>query len=123
LNTDIYQEVLPPNDLDWIRFFEMDLNLFHTADPRIFILKGTVKIKKNIVSKSNWIGNVPLKDKPSCPILLYGWHIDDHKTYDFLKDKPQKISRHCIIDQNKRLIVYEDLRNGNTLYLNSLISL
>src|SRR5882724_6948518 len=85
-------------------------------------LKLFVKIKQDVSTKSTWIGNIPLKDKSTCPILLYGWQIDDHKTYDFLVDYPQKISRHCIIDNDKRLIVYGDLREGNTLYFNGLIS-
>jgi hypothetical protein len=90
--------------------------LFYTVDPRVFILKGTVKIKQNVVSKSTWIGNVSLKDKPTSPIFLFPWHIDDHETYDFLIDNSQKINRDCIIDQNKRLIVYGDLRDRNTLF-------
>src|SRR5258708_7330828 len=71
LNGNIYQEVLPPFDPDWIRFFEMDLNLYYTVDPRVLILKGTVKIKQYVATKSNCIGNVPLKQKPTCPILLF----------------------------------------------------
>jgi hypothetical protein len=71
LKAEIYQEVLQPNDPDWIRFFEMDLNLYHTVDSRVFLLKGTVKIKQDVSSKSNLIGNVPLKDKPTFPILFY----------------------------------------------------
>jgi len=59
LKAEIYQEVLLPLDPDWIKFFEMDLNLYHTINPRIFILKGTVKIKQDVASKSNLIGNVP----------------------------------------------------------------
>ncbi len=59
MKAEIYQEVLQPNDPDWIRFFEMDLNFYHIVDPRIFKMKGTVKIKHYVASKSNLIGNVP----------------------------------------------------------------
>jgi hypothetical protein len=65
----------------------MKLNLFITVDPRIFILKGTVNIKQDVGPKSNWVGNVPLKDKPTSSIILFAWHFDDHKTYDFLRDQ------------------------------------
>jgi hypothetical protein len=105
LNAVIYQEVIPLNDPYWIRFFEMDLNLFQTVDSRVFLIKRTVKIKKNVSSKSTWIGNVSIKDKPTCPILLFVQHIDNHKTYDFLKHNTQKINRHNIIDQDKRLFM------------------
>jgi hypothetical protein len=40
----------------------MQLGLFHTIDSRVFILKGTVKIKQDVSSKSNWLGNVSLKE-------------------------------------------------------------
>jgi hypothetical protein len=62
LNANIYQNVLPPPDPNWIKFFEMQLGLFHTIDSRVFILKGTVKIKQDVSSKSNWLGNVSLKE-------------------------------------------------------------
>src|SRR5882724_11456213 len=123
INANTWETVLPPHSAEWILYFEMDLGLFYTVDPRVLIVKGTVKIKQDVITKSTWIGNIPLKDKPTFPILLYGWQIDDHKTYDFLVDNLQKISRHCIIDHDKRLIVYGDLREGNTLYFNGLISI
>jgi hypothetical protein len=71
LKAEIYQEVLQSNNPDWIRFFEVDLNLYHAVDSRVFLLKGTVKIKQDVSSKSNLIGIVPLKDKPTFPILFY----------------------------------------------------
>ncbi len=83
MKAETYQEVLPPLDPDWIRFFEMNLNFYRTVDARVFILKGTVKIKQYVDLKSNCIEDVPLKDKPTSPILLFIWHILlDHKTYD-----------------------------------------
>jgi hypothetical protein len=121
-NANIYQEVLPPLDPNWIRFFEMDLNLYQTVDPRIFILKGTVKIKQDVSPKSNWLGNVPLKDKPMSPIVLFVWHFEDNKTYDFLQDDPQTLNRRGIIDQDNKLIVYGNLKGLSTLYFNALIS-
>jgi hypothetical protein len=42
-------------------------------------------------------------------MLLFVWHIDVHKTYDYLKDRAEKLIRHNIIDQDKRLIIYGDL--------------
>jgi hypothetical protein len=69
INLQIFEPVLPPNSVDWVRFFEMQLDLFNTFNPRIFILKGTVKIKQDVVTKSNWLGNVPLIEKPTS---LYG---------------------------------------------------
>jgi hypothetical protein len=121
INPQIYEPILPPNSVDWIRFYTMELNLFNTVDSRVFILKGNVKIKQDVGLKSSWIGNVPLKDEPTSPIFLLVWHFDDNKTYDFLKDDPQKLSRTSIIDQDKRLIVYGDLKVGNSLYFNALI--
>jgi hypothetical protein len=100
----------------------MELNLFNTVDPRVFILKGTVNIKQDVGPKSNWIGIIPLKDKPICPIIVFAWNFEDNKTYDFLIDNPQKFTRNNVIDQDKRLIVYGDLKGGSTLYFNSLIS-
>jgi hypothetical protein len=44
INPQISEPVLPPNSVDWVRFFEMQLDLFNTVDSRVFILKGTVKI-------------------------------------------------------------------------------
>ena len=49
INANIYQEVLPPPNPNWIRFFEMNLGLFYTIDPKVFILKGNVKIKQDAV--------------------------------------------------------------------------
>jgi hypothetical protein len=69
----------------------MDLGLFYTIDPRVFIVKGTVKIKQDVSIKSTWIANVPLKEKPTSPILLFVWYFDDIKTYDFLKDDPKNL--------------------------------
>jgi hypothetical protein len=66
------------------------------------------------------IGNVPLKDKPTSPILLFIWLFDDYKTYDFLKDSAEKLNRLSIIDQDKRLIVNGNLKGGSTLFLNTL---
>jgi hypothetical protein len=123
INPQISEPILPTNSADWIRFYTMDLNLFNTVDPRVFILKGTVNINQDVGPKSNWIGNVPLKDKPTCPIGLLVWHFEDNKTYDFIQDDPQILSRRSIIDQNKRLIVYGNLKGGSTLYFNSLISI
>ncbi len=100
----------------------MNLGVFYTVDPRVFILKETLKIKQDVASKSNLIGNLPLKDKPTPPILLFVLHFDDNKTYDFTKDDPQKLNRRSIIDQNKKLIIYSDLKDMNTLYFNTLIS-
>ena len=82
INSQISEEVLPPNTVDWIRFFEMELNLFHTIDPRVFILNGTVKIKQDVGSKLNLIGNVTLIEKPTSPIILLIWHLEDNKTHD-----------------------------------------
>jgi len=59
IKSQVSEPVLPPNSVDWIRFFVMQLDLFHTIDSRVFILKGTVKIKQDVASKSNLIGNVP----------------------------------------------------------------
>jgi hypothetical protein len=100
----------------------MDLNLFNTVDHRIFILKGTVNIKQDVGPKTNWIGNVPLIDKPTCPIVLFVWHFEDNKTYDFVQDDPQVKMIRSIIDQDKRLIIYGNLKGGSTLYFNALIS-
>jgi hypothetical protein len=100
----------------------MDLNLFNTVDHRIFILKGTVNIKQDVGPKTNWIGNVPLIDKPTCPIVLFVWHFEDNKTYDLVQYAPQTLTRQSIIDQDKRLIVYGNLKGGSTLYFNALIS-
>jgi hypothetical protein len=121
INPQVSEPVLLPNSVDWIRFFSMDLNLFNTVNPRIFILKGTVKIKRDVSLKTNWIGNVPLKDKPTCPIVLFLWHLEDNKTYDFLQDDPQTISRRSIIDQDNKLNVYGNLKGLSTLYFNNLI--
>ena len=118
----IYRPIGPTNNVTWIRFFEMNLILFHTIDPKVFIIKGAIKIKQDITTKKTWVGNVPLKDKPTCPILLFAWHFEDHKTYDFATEDPQKLNRHCIIDQDKKLIVYGDLKAGHTLFVNNLIS-
>ncbi len=63
---------------------------------------------------------MPLKEKSTRPMLLFVWHIDDCKTYDFLKDDPQKLNRHGIID-DKRLIIYGSLKVGNTLYFNQVV--
>ena len=122
INPQIFEPVLPPNSVDWFRFFSMELNLFNTVDHRIFILKGTVKIKQDVGFKTSWVGNVPLKDKPTCPIVLFLWHFENNKTYDFVQDDPQTLNRRSIIDQDKRLIVYGNLKGGSTLYLNALIS-
>jgi hypothetical protein len=54
-------------------------------------------------------------------IIVFAWHFDDNKTYDFVNDKPQTLSRRSINDQDNRLIVYSDLKGGSTLYFNSLI--
>jgi hypothetical protein len=113
---------LPPNSVDWVRFYEMDLNLYKTVDSRVFILKGTVKIKQDVGSKSNWLGNVPFKENPMSPIVLLVWHLEDNKTYNFVQTEPQTLSRKGIIDQNNKLIVYGDLKGGSTLYFNALIS-
>jgi hypothetical protein len=101
----------------------MQLNLFHTIDSRVFILKGTVKIIQDVSSKSNWLGNVPLIEKPTSPIVLFVWHFEDNKTYDFVRDDAQKLNRPSIIDQEKRLIVYGNLKGLSTLYFNALISI
>jgi len=122
INSQASEQVLPPNSVDWIRFYEMDLNLFNTVDSRVFILKGTVKIKQDVSPKSNWVGNMPLKDNPTSPIVLFVWHFEDNKTYDFVQDDPQTLSRRSIIDQGKRLIVYGNLKGGSTLYFNNFIS-
>jgi hypothetical protein len=122
INPHIYESVLPPNSVDWIRFYAMDLNLFNTVDPRVFILKGIVNIKQDVGPKSNWIGNVPLKEKPTSPIVLFLWHFEDNKTYDFVQHDPQTHSRRSIIDQDKRLLVYGNLKGGSTLYFDALIS-
>jgi hypothetical protein len=100
----------------------MVLNLFNTVDPRVFILKGTVNIKQDVAQKSNWIGNIPLKDKPTCPIVLLVWHFEDDKTYDFIQDDPQILNRRRIKGQNKRIIVYGNLKGGSTLFFNPLLS-
>jgi hypothetical protein len=123
INPQISEPILPPNSAEWILYYSMELNLFSTVDPRVFILKGTVNIKQDVGLKSNWIGIIPLKDKPICPIIVFAWNFEDNKTYDFLKDNPQKFNRNNIIDQDKRLIVYGDLKGGSTLYFNSLISI
>ena len=95
----------------------MQLNLFYSTDSRVLILKGAVKIKQDVGSKSNWIGNVPLIEKPTPPIALSVWHLEDNKTYDFVRDDPQKLNRPSIIDQEKRLIVYGNLNGLSTLFL------
>jgi hypothetical protein len=123
INPQVSEPVLPPNSVDWIRFYEMQLDLFHTIDSRVFILKGTVKIKQDVSSRSNWIGNVPLKENLTSPIVLFVWHFEDNKTYDFVKDDAQKLNRVSIIDQDKRLIVYGNLKGSSTLYFNALISI
>jgi hypothetical protein len=71
INPQISEPVLPPNSVDWIRFFEMQLDLLHTIDSRVFILKGNVKIKQDVSSKSNWLGNFTLIEKPTFPIVLF----------------------------------------------------
>jgi hypothetical protein len=100
----------------------MDLNLFHTVDPKVFILKGTVKIKQDVGPKSNWIGNVPFTDKPFAPLFLFAWHFEDNKSYDFVRDSASPLSRPSIIDHDNRLIVYGDFKARNTLYFNGLVS-
>jgi hypothetical protein len=106
INLLISEPVLPPNSVDWIRFFKMQLDLFHTINSRVFILKGTVKIKRDVVTKSNWLGNVPLIEKPTSPKVLFVWHLEYNKTYDFSQDDPQTLSRRSIIDQDNKLIVW-----------------
>jgi hypothetical protein len=54
--------------------------------------KLKLKIKQDVSSKSNWLGNVPLIEKPTSPIVLFVWHLEDNKTYDFLQDDPQTLS-------------------------------
>ncbi len=103
INPQICEPILPPNSVDWILYFIMDINLFNTVNPRIFILKGTVKIKQDVSPKTNWVGNVPLKNKPTFPIVIFVWHFEDNKTYDFVKGDAHKLSRTSIIDQDKRL--------------------
>ncbi len=61
INANTWETVLPPNSADWILYFEMELGLFYTVDPRVLILKGTIKIKQDVSTKSTYIGNVPLK--------------------------------------------------------------
>jgi hypothetical protein len=51
INLQISELVLRFNSIDWIRFFSMDLNLFSTVNPQIFILKGTVNIKQDVSQK------------------------------------------------------------------------
>jgi hypothetical protein len=121
INPQVSEPFLPPNSVDWVRFFELQLNLIHTIDSRIFILKGTVKIKQDVSSKSNWIGNVPLIEKSTSPIVLFVWHFEDNKTYDFLQDDPKTLSRRSIIDQDNKLTVYGNLKGSSTLYFNILI--
>jgi hypothetical protein len=58
LKAEIYQPVLPPNNPDWIRFFEMNLLSYRTIDPEIFTIKGALKIKQNVATKHTWTGNV-----------------------------------------------------------------
>jgi hypothetical protein len=41
---------------------------------------------------------------------------------DFTQTRPEKYTRGAIIDQDKRLVVYGDLKAGNTLYFNGLVS-
>jgi hypothetical protein len=55
-----------------------------------------------------------LKVKPTSPILLFVLHFDDSKTYDFVKDDPQKLNGLNIIDQDKRLIVYGISKGGSS---------
>jgi hypothetical protein len=62
-----------------------------------------------------------LIEKPTSPILLFVWHLEDNKTYDFLQDDPQILSRRSIIDQDNKLIVYGNLKGLSTLYFNYLI--
>ncbi len=63
LNINIYQEVLSPLDPDSIRIFEMDLNLYHTFDPRVFILKGTVKNQTKYSNNVNFDWKCAFKRK------------------------------------------------------------
>ncbi len=49
IDPQISEQVLPPNSVDWILYFSMDLNLFNTIDPRIFILKGLLILNKMLV--------------------------------------------------------------------------
>ncbi len=62
-----------------------------------------------------------MKDKPTYLNVLFVWHFED-KTYDLLKDDPQKLTKASIIGQDKRLIVYGNLKGASTLYLNALIN-
>lgn len=125
INYNIFKNVLPPHVLpysaNWNQFFEMDLRIFNSIHPNIFLLKGTVKIKKD-VSGPNVVGIVPINDKLIYDILFYVIHKEDEKSYDFVSESPKKNIRNCMIDQDKRLIVYEDLKGGNTLYFNTIIS-
>ncbi len=77
------------------------MNLFNTVDFTVLILKGNVQIKQDVGPKANWVGNVPLKDKLTSPIVLFVWHFEDNKTYDFVQDGPQTLNRRSIINQDK----------------------
>jgi hypothetical protein len=49
----------------------MNLLLFHTIVPKIFIIKGIVKIKQD-VTKKTWIGNVPLSEIDVMVVSIVG---------------------------------------------------
>ena len=121
INAQIYQHVLPPNSVDWNKFFEINLNIFYTIDPKIFTIKGTVKIKQNVATKHTWIGNVQV-NKIDIMVFLSCWHLPDNLKLDFTQTSPEKYIKNAIIDLDKRLIVYGDLKAVNTLHFNALIS-
>jgi hypothetical protein len=50
------------------------------------------------------------------------WHIPDNLKLDFSQTSPEKYIRNVIVDKDKRLIVYGDLKAGYTLLFNLLIS-
>ena len=120
INAQIYQHVLPSNSVDWNKFFEINLNIFYTIDPKIFTIKGTVKIKQNVVTTKTWVGIVQVNN--IVMVFSYCWHLPDNLKLDFTQTSPDKYIRNAIIDQDKRLIVYGDLKAMNTLHFNALIS-
>ncbi len=60
-NAQICHPVLLLNPVDWIKFFEMGLNLFHTADPKVFILRRTIKIRQDAGLKLTGSATFPFK--------------------------------------------------------------
>jgi hypothetical protein len=101
----------------------MNLHLFRIIDPKILIIKGTVKIKQNVATKHTLIGSVLFNHVDVMASMLVNcWHLSNPLKLDFTLTSPFKYIRNAIIDQDKRLIIHGDSKAGNTLHFNTLMS-